>query len=151
MSTYTFQPVLVIDVTSGLRAQNDTGYFLDQAGGTPQNITDLAGGALDGLPSNSDGITPAFQSGLPWGFLVFGTITLPIVSIEAFQAAIDIASGAAGAGNMISVYRDGSGNWPARPSTAAPPDVTCYWIGVAPEPTVGAGGAMTGDVYLKTI
>lgn len=151
MSTYTFQPVLVIDVASGLRAQNETGSFLDTAGGTPQAITDLAGGALDGLDSNSDGITPSFQSGLPWGFLVFGTITLPIVSIEAFQAAVEAAEALSqgGTGNMISVYKKADGTWPARPSSTPPPQVTAYWIGPPPAPIVGTD-AVQGDIYLQT-
>lgn len=104
---FTYQPVLVIDSMTLERSTDAVGYFLDDVDGTPQPIYDLNLSPIGSIPSSDEGITPVFKADLPYGFLIFGLITLPVVSVEAYaavttaypasQAAADAAADAAAA------------------------------------------------------
>jgi hypothetical protein len=51
------------------------------------------------------------------------------------------------AGTTFTINKTSGGTWPARPS--ANPNLVWQWIGAAPGPVIGTGGAINGDIWLE--
>lgn len=85
-ASFSFDPGLVFDDVSLTPSASATGVLLDQPGGTAQQVYDLNGNPLDHLSSNSRGYVARFKAGIGIGYISFGSILQPVVSMEVLQS-----------------------------------------------------------------
>jgi len=50
-------------------------------------------------------------------------------------------------GATITVHKSSGGAWPTRPTANS--SIVVQWIGVAPAPVIGTGGALNGDIWIE--
>jgi len=98
MADYTYAPFLLIDDVTGDVVRNAAGgQLLDQAGGVVQPVYDLLDAPVASLTTNAKGVGAAFKADVPFGVVSFGSIALPVISVEAQQSGLEAAAAQAAA------------------------------------------------------
>ena len=102
---YTYAQGVVIDPVTSELVQSGTGIFKDTAGGVVQDMFDLVGTQVAGIDVGPLGVHIAFKADIPHGVLSFGSVELPVVSIEAINSGLEAAAAQAAAEGALDLTR----------------------------------------------
>ena len=86
VADFTVAQGVVVDGTTNIPIKNGSGVLRDQAGGNVQNMYDLLGNPIANIPVNDYGVHSPFKMDIPRGTLDFGSVLLPVKSLEADDA-----------------------------------------------------------------
>lgn len=94
MPTYTFPPAVVLVEETGSLAIGSKGVLRPSAGATPVAVYDLNGSPIADIPVGPLGVHPGFRADIANGVLDFGSVLLPVVSLESLSAALQAQAAA---------------------------------------------------------
>lgn len=147
MTTYTFDYSLAVNDAGDPQEGITFDFFSDAAGTTAVAVTDLNGSPLAHLTSAANGVIGRFQSTVSRGYLKFGSLVLPILSLEAQDGATAAASAAASASSASDAAASAAAfttNLGANIASAISNDATLM---ANLKGAAGAAGAAGLDVY----
>lgn len=88
MPAYTYAPAAVLEEDTGDFAIGATGVLRETTSGDPVLIYDLNGSPITSILVGPKGAHQSFRADISFGFLDFGSVVMPTVSIEQLTAAL---------------------------------------------------------------